>query len=103
VTATIRNLTIKGIDPENLYNMAPFTWERGSRGTRNVNIDGLTVDVIGKTYSEETSSWLPAGLFELKPKECILNLNATEARINVPTHGWIETRGTITINGTLIE
>ena len=32
--ADIENLTIKGMSPDGLYNMAPFTWEAGSSGTR---------------------------------------------------------------------
>jgi hypothetical protein len=99
VKATINNLTIIGVDPENLHNMAPFTWEAGSAGTRNVEISGLTVKNDGKLYMEGTSSWQPMGLFELKPENCVVNFQAVKVDSNTPDFGIRNTKGTISIEG----
>ena len=97
--AEIENLTIRGASKEGLYNMAPFTWEGGREGLREVTIKGLKVDVAGKLYDESTRAWVPLGLFELKPTDCTLNLTATGADIGPLAPGLRRTRGTITING----
>lgn len=97
--ATIENLTIKGVDPEQRYNMAPFTWEDGSTGSRNVTVTGLKVIVPGKLYDESTKSWQPMGLFELKPKKCTLNITIADAETNGLSLGIRNTQGTITLNG----
>jgi len=99
--ATIENLTIKGVSPDKLYNMAPFTWEGGSSGTRDVTIRGLHLETTGKLYDEETKSWMPIGLFELKPKSCTLNLTITNANIGAADNGIRHTRGVISLNGTI--
>ena len=72
--AAITNLTIKGVDPNSAYHMAPFTWEAGSRGTRTVLVNGLSVSLRGKTYNEGLARREPAMLFELKPSDCTLNM-----------------------------
>ena len=95
----IQNLTIKGASKDGLYNMAPFTWEGGSGGVREVAIKGLKIDLAGKLYDEAASRWVPAGLFELKPAQCTVNLSATDADIGLLEPGVRKTRGTITING----
>jgi hypothetical protein len=95
----IENLTIKGASKDGLYNMAPFTWEAGSEGVRDVSIKGLKVDLSGKLYDEASQSWLPIGLLELKPAQCTVNLSATDADIGLLKPGVRKTRGTITING----
>lgn len=94
--ATIRNLTIRGVDSDGLYNMAPFTWEAGTTGQRDVTITGLRIDLAGSMYIEESMQWVPIGLFELKPRDCILNLTATEAATGLPP-GIRNTRGRIRI------
>ena len=43
----IENLSIKGASKDGLYNMAPFTWEGGNDGVREVTIKGLKIDVAG--------------------------------------------------------
>jgi hypothetical protein len=96
---TIENLTIKGVSAQQTYNMAPFTWEGGSGGTRDVTINGLKVEITGRLYDEESESWLPIGLFELKPKSCTLNLTIVGADTGGLGHGIRRTRGVITING----
>lgn len=101
--ATIENLTIKGVSRDNRYNMAPFTWERGSNNTREVTIRGLNVETTGQFYDEETKHWLPIGLFELKPKSCTLNLNITGANIGALSHGIRHTLGVISIDGTTLR
>jgi hypothetical protein len=95
----IENLSIKGASKDGLYNMAPFTWEAGSEGLREVSIKGLKVELSGKLYDEAAQSWLPIGLFELKPSQCTVNLSATDADIGLLQPGVRKTRGTITING----
>jgi len=95
----IENLTIKGASKDGLYNMAPFTWEAGSEGMRDVSIKGLKIEISGKLYDEATMSWLLMGLFELKPAKCTLNISATGADIGLLETGVRKTRGTITING----
>ncbi len=103
VKAEIENLTIKGADKDGLYNMAPFTWEGGKDGVREVTIKGLKIDLAGKLYDEAANRWVPVGLFELKPAQCTLNLTATEAEIGVLQPGIRQARGTITINGRALQ
>lgn len=95
----IEGLTIKGVSGDGLYNMAPFTWQKGSNGVREVTIKGLKIDLTGKLYDEEANHWVPAGLFELNPAQCTLNLTATDAEISLLESGIRRTLGTITING----
>jgi hypothetical protein len=97
--ATIENLTIKGVDPQQLYNMAPFTWEGGTTGSREVTITGLKVILPGKLYDESSKSWQPMGLFELKPKGCTLNITIVDAEVNGLGIGIRNTLGTLTLNG----
>jgi hypothetical protein len=89
------------VSPDKLYNMAPFTWEGGSSGTRDVTIRGLNLEITGKLYDEETKNWMPIGLFELKPKSCTLNLTITNANIRAAGNGIRHTRGVISLNGTI--
>ena len=100
--AAITNLTIKGVDPNSAYNMAPFTWEAGSRGTRTVLVNGLSVSLRGKTYNEGQARWEPAMLFELKPKDCTLNMTVLGADIGDLPYGLRNTNGRISINGTAL-
>ncbi len=100
--ATIENLTIKGVDPQQRYNMAPFTWEGGTSGARDVTITGLKVNLAGKVYDESTQSWLPIGLFELKPKGCTLHLTIVHAETDGLGLGIRNTLGTVTMNGTTL-
>lgn len=94
----IENLTIKGADKDGLYNMAPFTWEAGKHGVREVTIKGLKIRLAGKLYHETAQNWLPVGLFELKPAQCTVNLTATDVDIGLLQPGIRQTRGSITIN-----
>lgn len=100
--ATIENLTIKGVDPQQLYNMAPFTWEGGTNGYREVTVTGLTVILPGKLYDESAKSWQSMGLFELKPKRCTLNITIVDAEAKGLGLGIRNTLGTITMNGTTL-
>ncbi len=95
----IENLSIKGASKDGLYNMAPFTWEAGSQGVRDVSIKGLKIELSGRLYDEAAQSWVPIGLFELKPSQCTVNLSATDVDIGLLGPGVRRTRGTITING----
>jgi hypothetical protein len=97
--ATIENLTIKGVDPHQLYNMAPFTWEGGTSGSRDVTVTGLKVILAGKLYDESTKSGRSMGLFELKPKGCTLNITIVDAEAKGLGLGIRNTLGTITMNG----
>lgn len=97
--ATIENLTIMGVDPEQRYNMAPFTWEGGTIGSREVKVTGLKVILPGKLYDESTKSWRSMGLFELKPKGCTLNITIVDADAEALGIGIRNALGTITING----
>ncbi|TWT51639.1 Dextranase precursor [Thalassoglobus neptunius] len=98
VNATISNLTIRGIDPEHRYNMAPFTWERGEKSTRNVTINGLDVSTGGQLYDEESGEWVPLGLLELKPANCEFNLKATAVQRHGLPLGMNRTTGTIQLD-----
>jgi hypothetical protein len=98
--ATIENLIIKGIDPQQRYNMAPFTWESGTNGYREVTVTGLKVILPGDLYDESTKSWRPMGLFELKPKSCTLNIMIVDGETKGLGPGIRNTLGTITMNGT---
>jgi hypothetical protein len=95
----IENFTIKGVSPDGLYNMAPITWEAGSTGVRDISIRGLTVNGRGKLYDEESRSWLPFGLFELKPKSCTANITITQLGLEPMNLGVRRTAGIITIDG----
>lgn len=99
VKATIENLTIIGVDKDSLYNMAPFTWEGGTSGSRDVTIVGLKVNLTGKLYDESTKRWLPLGLFELKPQGCTLNIAIENTKADHLNLGIRHTKGTIKING----
>lgn len=95
----IENLTIKGASKDGLYNMAPFTWEAGSDGVREVTIKGLKIELAGKLYDEAANRWVPAGLFELKPAQCTISFTVTGAETGRLEPGIRQTPGTITING----
>ena len=100
--ATIENLTIKGVDPQQLYNMAPFTWEGGTTGSREVTVTGLKVILPGKLHDESAKIWRSMGLFELKPKRCTLNITILDAEAKGLGLGIRNTLGTITMNGTTL-
>jgi len=97
--ATIENLTIRGADKSNLYNMAPFTWEAGARGKRDVTVVGLRVDMSGQLFDESSGVWIPIGLLELKPSNCIVNLNISKAEMGGLNRGIKFTRGNVSVNG----
>ena len=97
--AEIENLTIQGANKDGLYNMAPFTWEGGRDGVREVTIKGLKIDLVGQLYDEAANCWVPMGLFEVKPAQCTLNVTVTGAEIGALRPGILQTRGTITVNG----
>ncbi len=80
-TATIKNLEIRGIASDGLYNLAPLTWVNGQQGVRNINIDGLTIDLKGKIYNTENDAWQPVGLMMVKPSQCTLNSPSGEQRL----------------------
>ncbi len=98
-TAAITNLTIKGVGPNSAYNMAPFTWEAGSRSTRTVLVNGLSVSLRGKAYNEGQARWEPAVLFKLKPNDCTLNMTILGADVSGLPYGLRNTKGRISING----
>lgn len=95
--ATIRKLTIIGADPQHRYNMAPFTWEGGSKGSRTIESDGLKVRFTGEVYNESSKEWDKAGLFELKPTECTVTFRATNADLAGLELGRMDTKGGIQI------
>jgi hypothetical protein len=100
--ASIENITIKGVVPQQLYNMAPFTWEGGTTGSREVTVTGLKVILTGKLYDESAKTWRSMGLFELKPKSCTLNITIGDAEAEGLGLGIRNTMGTITMNGTTL-
>lgn len=95
--ASIRNLTILGANPGERYNMAPFTWEAGDKGSRTVEIDGLKVRFAGKIYNEASEAWDDAGLFELKPTNCTFILRASNADLAGLGLGRRDTKGSVHI------
>lgn len=97
VTATVRNLLIRGVDPDHRYNMAPLTWERGRGGSRRLTIDGLEVVTSGQVYDEERRAWGPIGLLEIKPTDCEFTLEVVGARLHGLPPGLRRARGTVTI------
>ena len=99
VRADIENLTIRGASPDGRYNMAPISWEGGSRGTRRLTIRGLSVAVAGSVYDEEAKAWRPLGLFELKPTGCAVDIAITGASLGGLGLGDWRTPGTIVLNG----
>lgn len=99
-TAVVRNLVIRGVAPDNRYNMAPLTWERGRDGTRRVAIDGLDVITSGEVYDEQKKAWEPIGLLEIKPRECEFNLSVTKASMHGLPLGVSNARSTVRIENT---
>lgn len=97
VTAVVRNLSIRGADPERRYNMAPLTWEQGRDGSRRITIDGLEVITSGEVYDEEKKAWKQIGLLEVKPRECEFNLDVTGARLHGLPLGTCHSKGRINI------
>lgn len=102
-TIKIRNLTIRGVDADGRYNMAPMTWEAGESGHRDVTIDQLKVKLNGYVYAEEDDEWRSAGLLEIKPSSCTFNLNVTDARLDIASRGYSNAKGRIVINGEALE
>lgn len=100
VAAHIRNLSIRGIDPDKRYNMAPITWEQGTTGSRTLLVDGLFVQMEGEMYAEREDQWVAAGLFELKPRGCIFTMRADNVDIRTSDYGLRTTPGVVTICGT---
>ena len=82
--------------------MAPFTWEGGTTGSREVTVTGLKVILPGKLYDESAKIWRSMGLFELKPKRCTLNITILDAEAKGLGLGIRNTLGTITMNGTTL-
>lgn len=95
--AEITKLTIRGVDPDRRYNMAPITWEQGHQGVRRLLVDGLIVKSGGELYDEETREWVPLGLFELKPSNCEFHLRATSVQLNGLPLGIRRTKGSVTL------
>ena len=83
--------------------MAPFTWQAGSNGFCEATIHGLKVAIAGQLFDAEAKSWVPIGLFNLKPAGCTLNLSVTEADIGGLEWGIRKTRGRIIINGAALK
>lgn len=98
-TASIENLTIEGVDPEGRYNMAPFSWQGGTLGVRNVTIEGLKIRLAGEIYDSGQGRWEPIGLFWLKPAGCTLNLKIDGMNSDLDRYGRRATLGTIVIDG----
>jgi hypothetical protein len=97
--AVIENLTILGVDPQPLYNMAPFSWQGGTGGCRDVTVTGLKVRVPGKQYDEILKTWQPMALFALKPATCTLNITLVDADTDGLALGLRNTAGVLTVNG----
>jgi hypothetical protein len=97
--ARIEGLTIRGVDAAGRYNMAPFTWERGRGGVREVTVQGLNVEISGQLYDEASKQWIRLGLCELKPEACTLNMALTNANIGALGLGVQHTRGVILRDG----
>lgn len=97
-TANIKNLTIRGVAPDDNYNMAPLTWVQGQSGVRNVVIDGLVVDLQGNLYNEADDTWLPIGLMLVKPSQCTLNLDVKRAKIGDLPNGIHAGKGSVQLN-----
>ena len=95
--ASIRNLTILGANPRHRYNMAPFTWEAGTKGSRILEIDGLNVRIVGKIYNEASQEWVDVGLFELKPTQCTFNVRVSNADLAGLELGRCDTKGSVHI------
>ena len=100
VTAHIKNLSIRGVDPEKRYNMAPITWAGGSCGSRTLLINGLSVKWEGEMYDAAARRWVAAGLFALKPPACTFNMRADDVDIRTSDYGLRNTSGVVTICGT---
>lgn len=101
--ATIENLTIKGVSPDKHYNMAPFTWEDGSSGTRDVTVRGLKVETSGTLWDERRRNWVPVGLLELKPSSCTMNFSITRAELGDVGDGVFHTKGVVVIDGRTLQ
>ena len=101
--ASIENLTIKGTSPDKRYNMAPFTWESGSNGTRDVTVRGLKVENNGTLWDEQSRTWVPIGLLKLKPNGCTVHLTITEASIGGLGDGIFHTKGAIVVDGRKLQ
>lgn len=98
--ASIRDLTIVGANPHQRYNMAPFTWEAGRKGSRIIEIEGLTVRFEGEIYNESMDVWSDAGLFELKPSQCNFELRAAKVDLAGLGLGRRDTMGRVYIEET---
>lgn len=97
--AAMENVTIKGVSPDGLYNMAPFTWEAGNGGICDVTVRGLVIESEGKVFDEENKAWLPMGLFELKPRSCTLNMKIAKLDAGPLGSGIRHTAGIISVDG----
>lgn len=100
VTAHIKNLSIRGIDPEKRYNMAPISWEGGTHGSRTLLIDGLSIKLEGEMRADAHGPWVAAGLFKLKPSDCTFTMQADNVDIITSDYGLRKTPGVVTICGT---
>lgn len=101
--ASIRNLTIIGGNPEQLYNMAPFSWEAGTNESRHISIDGLKVRFTGRIFNEASGEWDPASLFEIKSGECLLNIEAINVDLGGLDPNLRHARGVVHIESTVPE
>lgn len=97
-TATIKDLTIRGVASDGNYNMAPLTWVSGQHGIRHVNIDGLTIDLQGHIYNETSDTWQPIGLMSVKPTQCTLNLTVQRAKLGGLPNGFNAAKGSVGID-----
>lgn len=99
VKATIENLLIKGVSPDRIYNMAPFSWEAGTTGTRSLTVTNMKVILDGNLWDSSIQRLVPIGLFKLNPPGCTFNGTFQNADIGNLGVGIRKTQGTIILNG----
>lgn len=69
----------------------------GQRGVCNVRIDGLTIDMQGKTYIETVVTWQPSGLMSVRPSGFMLNLTIKRAHFGSLALGSNAAQGSVEI------
>lgn len=101
-TATINNLTIRGVSEDGRYNLAPLTWIAGQNGSRELRVTRLKVEMEGERYDEATQTWVPLGLLDIRPEGCQFNLTVQDLQTTLTNRGAVKSRGTICIEDQVI-
>ncbi len=82
-TATLKNVLVVGIDPENRYNCGLFSWKSdGANTTRTISIDGLKTSNFENAFIWGGQDWVQHPVFEVNGGQAKVIVTATNTAIS---------------------